>query len=108
MKFTKANIKVVIQRKLSTDDRWALRALERIYALQTSSEKASHSTYEVNNVGFSGADAEILSSFAEQYRQRGSLSPKQMELLRKRIVRYHGQIARMIPVDVLERMVIEA
>jgi hypothetical protein len=38
-------------------------------------------TAERNGIGFSGPDAEILSSFACQYPRRRSLCPKQMNLL---------------------------
>ena len=42
--------------------------------------------------GVQRVDAEILSSFAEQYKERGKLSPKQMELCKKKIRSYWKQL----------------
>ena len=51
-------------------------------------------TIEHNGIGFSGPDAEILSSFAQQYQRRGTLSPRQMNLLRRKMPSYASQVAR--------------
>lgn len=81
--------------KLATDSRWALRALVRIYQEQTPSEKDIELTMYHNNVGFSGVDADILTSFVKQYQRRGELSPKQMMILHQRIPKYAGQLYRL-------------
>jgi hypothetical protein len=86
---------------LATNASWALRGLIKIYERQTSNEQASGNTSELNSVGFSGCDAEILSSFATQYLSRGTLSPKQMVLVFKKLPRYSKQIISCIPVDKL-------
>ena len=91
-KITKKALKLFLRQKLATDKRWALRALERIYERQTQAEKATRSTRVWNKVGFSGVHAEIMSSFAEQYARRGSLSSKQMAILQKIIPKYTRQI----------------
>ena len=83
-----------LRQRLASDPRWALRALIRIYQNQTADEQAHDATIERNGIGFSGPDAEILSSFARQYLRRRSLSPKQMNVLMRKIPSYAGQIAR--------------
>ncbi len=87
--------------RLASNDRWALRALLRIYQNQTADEQTRDTTLERNGIGFTGPDAEILSSFARQYQRRGCLSPKQMAILHRRIPAYarqivqHGDIQRL-------------
>ena len=87
-KVTKKVVREYLKEKLSTDEAWAIRALVKIYAYQTENEKEYLETNEENGVGFSGADAEILTSFAEQYRRKGYLSPKQMEIVYKKMKKY--------------------
>ena len=72
----------------------ALAALKKIYANQTTDEQNSEVTKYHNNKGFTGNDAEILSSFSKQYQQRGSLSPKQNAILMKKIGKYAGQLTK--------------
>jgi hypothetical protein len=77
-----------LRQRLANNDRWALRALVRIYQNQTARE----ATIERNGIGFTGPDAEILTSFASQYQRRGRLTEKQMMILRRRIPAYARQI----------------
>lgn len=93
---TKIAIKSFLKFKLSTDPAWALKALAAVYANQTAQERGAGVTVEDNGIGFGGRDAEFLSSLAVQAAQRGSLSPKQMAILHKRIACYHGQIEPLI------------
>ncbi len=83
-----------LRQRLASNDRWALRALMRIYHNQTADEQNSESTIERNGIGFTGPDAEILTSFARQYQRRGSLSERQMIILRRRIPAYARQIVQ--------------
>ena len=92
MKITKKIVKEYLREKLSTSDAWALRCLEVIYDNQTPGEQTSDSTNCDNGIGFTGTDANILSSFAKQYRSRGTLSPKQMVILRKKAKKYWKQV----------------
>lgn len=77
------------------------RALLAIYERQTYAEKSAKTTKEWNGVGFSSFDAQIMSSMAVFYRDRGYLSPKQVAFLRAcpgkqktpRICKYAGQLA---------------
>lgn len=84
-----------IKEMLKINDKWAIRGLLRIYEYQTESEKATQSTHLYNNVGFNGADAEILSSFAEQVNKGRTLSPKQMAILFKKMPKYAGQLEKL-------------
>lgn len=96
MKYTDCKFKYerkeLLREKLGTNRAWALRALVRIYELQTSDEQASGHTREYNEVGFSGVDGEILSSFAEQYKEKGFLSKKQMDILFGKMPKYWRQL----------------
>lgn len=73
-----------------------LRALLRIYLYQTYDERQSEETVEHNKIGFSGVDGKILTSMCKQLVQRGFLSEKQMQIIRKKVVKYARQIARHI------------
>ena len=96
----KAKIEYV-KNKLATSAAWQLRALEVIFSRQTTSEQHSDTTQEVNDIGFSGAHAEIGSSLAKQYLKRRTLSPKQMAIVAKIMPRYWKQVMSVIPDDKL-------
>jgi hypothetical protein len=96
--------KEYIKQQLSSNPSWAIRALVKIYERQTLDEQCSGQTKEHNNVGFSGVDSVILSSFATQVLAGRVLSQKQMTLLYKKIPRYHRQIISMIPADKLQQI----
>ena len=81
-----------LRQRLASNDRWALRALVRIYQNQTADEQCRETTIERNGIGFTGPDAEIMTSFARQYQRRGCLSAKQMIILRRRMPAYARQI----------------
>lgn len=80
-----------IQSLLVRDDA-ALRALLVIYHRQTDAEQAVGATTDENGVGFTGPDAEILSSFAEFYKRTGFLSAKQLAILHRKIPKYWKQL----------------
>ena len=80
---------------IANNQAWAGRALIRIAAEQTASERAEGVTALDNGVGFSANDAFILTSFADQLEARGTLSPKQWALVHKRMPRYAAQLYRL-------------
>ncbi len=84
-----------IREKLASDDRWVLRGLLVIFSNQTAEEQATASTTKLNGIGFTGVDAEFLTSLATQYQTRKSLSPKQMTYLRKKMPKYSRQLEQM-------------
>lgn len=103
MKITKKAILEALRKKLAEDYRWAVRALVRIYEMQTDAERNTQQTIEHNGVGFSAFDAEILSSLAEQVKQGRGLSGRQMAIVYKKIPRYHRQIFQISSRERLEQ-----
>jgi hypothetical protein len=91
-KITKKSKVAYLKHKLTTCSNWALRCLEVVYANQTADEKEFAHTKHDNGIGFTGTDGEFMSSLAEQYAHRKSLSPKQMCILMKRMGKYHKQV----------------
>jgi len=89
---TKTQIRDYVRTKLGTDPRWAKAALLKIFEFQTASEQTAEVTHEHNGIGFTGADGQILASFAKQFKSKGYLSPKQMYLLFKKMPKYWNQI----------------
>jgi hypothetical protein len=71
---------------------WACKGCVAIFDFQTEEEQDEAITKEDNGVGFSGVDAEFLTSLAVQYTQRGSLSTKQLVYLHKKMKKYAGQL----------------
>lgn len=91
--------KEAIRAKLETSDVLVERATLAIYARQTADEQSAQTTAHSNGMGFNGTDAFIMSSFAEQIlankygKAEGlRLSKKQMEIARKKILKYSGQL----------------
>lgn len=87
----------MIKSNLQESDLWVVRAVVRIYEEQTADEQQSESTELHNGVGYNGADANIMSSFAKQIlrangRYACPLSPRQLEIARTKIVKYAGQL----------------
>jgi hypothetical protein len=81
-----------LREKIGRDPEYTLFALTFVYDRQTADEKSAEVTCYHNTVGFSGVDAEILSSFAKQYIARGTLSEKQMKIASTKMPRYAKQI----------------
>lgn len=84
-----------IKTMLQTNDNAVLRGVVVIYSLQTADEKAVGETREHNGVGFSGVDAEFMSSIAKFILSRGYLTDKQMTYARKKILKYAGQLTKV-------------
>lgn len=80
------------KKKLAEDDGWAVKGLLRVYRNQTSDEQASETTKHHNSIGFTGLDAEFLTSLAKHWERHKFLSPKQMQILHKRLPKYAGQL----------------
>lgn len=100
-----AKIRNFLKQKLSTDSVWATKALLRIFERQTVEEQNSETTMHDNNVGFTGADAPFLSSLAKQYKSKGYLSPRQMQLLFIRIPKYWKQIWSISDKDTILKLI---
>lgn len=107
MKVTKKSQKQFIKQKLSTNKKWAVNALLKIYDFQTNEEQNVGHTIEHNGVGFSGVDSDFLSSLAEQYLSKGYLSNGQMKYLFKLIPKYWGQILKISDEQKLNKQIVE-
>lgn len=79
------------------------RSLVRLYFRQTADERSVNGTRYSNGVGFTGADANLMSKFAQWvlkgkekgYAEGKLLSEKQLVLTRKRIKKYAGQLVNI-------------
>lgn len=89
--WTKEEIKNIIL----TNDSQCCKALIKLYEKQTETEQAIAETTQQNGVGFNGVDATILTSFAKFYKQVGFLTPKQLKICRKKLIKYCGQLAKI-------------
>lgn len=77
---------------IATNDKAAIRALEIIYNRQTTDEKIDEETKYHNTIGFTGADAKILTSMYGFYQRNKYLSPKQMVVVKKKMKKYTAQL----------------
>lgn len=96
-----------IQDMLVFNDRAVLRAVVAIYKRQTDEEKNAEATKESNGRGFTGVDAPLLSSFAKQILQRGTLSHKQLDIARRKIMKYWKQLAQVAEANDLRKQEIQ-
>lgn len=107
MNATKKATVQYVKQMLATNKVWALKALVRIYQEnQTADEQAAKVTSHDNGIGFSGCDAEFLSSLAEQYLRRGNLSEKQMSFVHRKMPKYARQVVAMSDPVKLDAMVV--
>lgn len=90
-----------IRENLNTKDVWVLKGILAIFDKQTQDEQNSEDTKHHNGIGFNGVDARIMSSFAKQIQGfkpgkfHSPLSKKQMEIARKKIMKYAGQLTKI-------------
>lgn len=107
MNATKKDTITFVKNQLASNKVWALKALIRIYQEnQTADEQAAKVTSHDNGIGFSGCDAQFLSSLAEQYLRRGNLSEKQMAFVHKKMPKYARQVIAMSDASKLDSMVV--
>lgn len=94
---TKSLLMDEIKARLASGDRELLvMALLQVYAGQTSHEKLVMATGVVNGKGFNKFDAEILTSFVEQWKRCAWLSDKQYALLQKKMPKYAAQLTPVV------------
>ena len=77
---------------IKTNDYAVCTFLINIYGYQTFEEQEIGSTKVENSVGFNAYDAPFLTSLSEQYKSKGWLSDKQINAVRKTIIKYKKQI----------------
>lgn len=88
--------KEAIHRLLATSKQAVARALVVVYNNQTDRERADQQTHDSNGVGFSGVDAEILSSFAQFYLEHKFLTPRQVAIARNKVKKYWRQLLQEV------------
>ena len=84
-----------IKDHMEHEDEWLYRGILAIYNRQTDNEQFSGETHESNGIGFNGADAPIMSGFAEFLKKTGFLTPKQRFVARKKMMKYANQLANI-------------
>ena len=92
---TKKEKVAFVKQMLASNPAWAVRGLLKIYEFQTEAEQRVGETNEDNGVGFSGCDAHILSSFADQIKNGRQMSEKQMAIIYKKMPRYSRQLVKI-------------
>jgi len=86
-----------VREALATSEKWAVRGLIRIFENQTEDEQASGDVVHNNGIGFTGADAEFLTSLATKVNKGYKLSDKQMVWVYKKMPKYAKQLVESIP-----------
>lgn len=107
-KVTKKEVRSYLKKMLSSSEKWATNALVKILANQTADEVQSEHTINYNGIGFTGTDGHILTSLALQFKRRGSLSPKQMAIVLKKMPKYWKQILQISDKSALEALVVKS
>lgn len=79
---------------LETNDKAVGRALLVLLNRQTAVEQACQRTEAVNGRGFTGFDAKIGTSMAQQFQRKGKLSDAQVAVWRKKDKRGNMKIAK--------------
>ena len=87
--------KELVKTMLLINNEWLIRGLMAIYARQTPDEQTAEDTKYHNECGFNSADSMILTSFAKQWKSRNWLSDAQMAILKKKMPKYAGQLAKI-------------
>lgn len=92
MTYTKTQLITALKAQIPQSREKICRALMLIYDRQTEQEVLKGKTIENNLVGFSSLDADILTKMAIFYQNRGFLSTKQLNIVKRLIPKYAGQI----------------
>lgn len=109
MKTTKANVQSFVRQQLGSNKAWAVKGMVRIFKEnQTADEQTSEITKHNNGIGFTGLDAQILSSFSQQVLNGRDLSEKQLKIAFKLMPKYARQVVAFSDVEKLNSMVEKA
>ena len=77
---------------LLTSLSWRISAVLIIYARQLQDEQFTRETIHKNDIGFNQVDSKPLSIIAEKLQSGYALSPQEHDTLRRRIIKYAGQL----------------
>lgn len=92
----KVYTKVFIKEKIATSDAWLYRAILAIYAGQTAEEQNMGGTVEDNGIGFNAVDAGFMTQLALSLKHHNRLTAKQIAIGRRIIMKYVGQLLKLI------------
>lgn len=92
---TKTWTKDEILSLIKTNDKMVIRSVLKLYDYQTDREKLNMSTGEENGVGFNKYDSPFLTSIAQQIKKNYQLTTKQINVVRKKLLKYAGQLTRI-------------
>lgn len=90
-----------IRENLENKDAWVFRGITAIYHYQTEYEKKITHSCEMNGVGFNRPDGHYFDSWAKHFirlrkeDRTPELHPGAVKKLRKRILKYAGQLAKI-------------
>jgi hypothetical protein len=88
-----------IRAKILESDTMLERSIVKIFERQTTDEQQLDITVERNGVGFTGFDAEFLSSLAKRIIDGRHLTQPQIAIARLRMVKYAKQLSKIIAED---------
>lgn len=88
-----------IHRQLDASQDAVEAALLAILDRQTAEERAGYYTREANGVGFSKFDAEFCTSLCHQLKMGRKLTPRQLEVARKKVKRYWRQLITVMTTE---------
>jgi len=77
---------------LMNKDKAVAKACVRLFERQTDDEINHEATIHGNGVGFNKVDAEFLSSVAKSYMCNGFITPRQLLVARKKVIKYARQL----------------
>ena len=84
-----------IREKISTNEKWAMHGLLKIYEYQTEEEKNNSVTIDNNGIGFSGVDATFLTGVVKFYQENGFITNKQLRIVFTKMKKYAAQLYRI-------------
>lgn len=91
---------IVIKAKLQDDDEFLKRCVIKLHRHQEIDEQAAKATMHQNGVGFNKADGTYLSEMAVAYKASRDLLDsevnKQLPEVRRRMLKYAGQLAGIL------------
>lgn len=92
---TKIWTKEKISNGILSNNSWVERGVVAIYNKQTEDEKMVEDTIKKNGVGYSGADAKLMTYYAKWIISGKHLSGNHLEKARKRILKYTTQLTKI-------------
>lgn len=81
-----------IKANIETSQKAALKAMLRVYAEQTTSEKAWGVTSDLNGRGFSKVDGHVITNIAKEYARTGVITETGLVQIKRRMPKYAEQL----------------